>query len=124
MKPTIARLVFVSLTITIAFASPAFSQVSTGTLTGRATDSSGALIPGVEVTITSPAMIGGARSAITDEQGTYRFTLLAIGIYRVSFALQGFKTLNIEGVDVEVGTTRTINATMEVSTMAEEVTVT
>ena len=54
---------------------------------------------GVEVTITSPAMIGGARSAITDEQGTYRFTLLAVGVYRVTFALQGFKTLNIDGAE-------------------------
>ena len=103
---------------------PAFPQVSTGTLTGRTVDTSGALIPGVDVTISSPAMIGGARSAVTDEQGAYRFTLLAIGAYRVSFALQGFKTLNIEGVNVDAGTSRTVNATMEVSTMAEEVTVT
>src|SRR5262249_52448081 len=44
--------------------------------------------------------------------------------YRVSFALSGFKTLNIEGVEVEVGTVRTINGTMQVSTVSEEVTVT
>lgn len=106
-------------------AAPALSQTSTtGAITGRAQDASGALIPGVEVTITSPSMIGGARSATTDEQGSYRFTLLAPGVYRVSFALSGFKTLNLDAVDVIAGNTRTINGTMEVAAMAEEVTVT
>src|SRR5215813_11880281 len=102
----------------------AFSQVQTGGITGRATDGSGALIPGVEVSITSPAMIGGSRAAPTDELGTYRFTLLPAGTYRVTFALPGFKTLNIEGVNVTPGATMTINGTMQVSTVAEEVTVT
>src|SRR5215467_7597444 len=91
---------------------PAFAQIQTGAITGRASDNSGALIPGVEVTITSPAMIGGARSAPTDELGVYRFTLLPAGTYRVSFALPGFRTLNIEGVTVDPGATMTINGTM------------
>src|SRR6185369_8752112 len=56
--------------------------------------------------------------------GSYRFTLLAPGVYRVSFALPGFKTLNIDGVTVAAGTTMTINGNMTVSTVAEEVTVT
>src|SRR3954471_6264288 len=86
---------------------PAWAQnQTTGAVTGRATDASGALIPGVEVTISSPAMIGGTRTAPTDEQGSFRFTLLPTGTYRVSFALPGFKTLNIEGVDVNAGATR------------------
>jgi hypothetical protein len=59
----------------------------TGTVVGRAQDVSNAVVPGVEVTITSPAMIGGSRATVTDEQGVYRFELLAIGTYRVSFAL-------------------------------------
>src|SRR5438105_9734747 len=89
---------FFILILMLALAAPAFPQVLTGTITGRALDGSGALIPGVEVSVASPAMIGGARSAVTDEQGVYRFTLLAApGVYRVSFALPGFKTLNIDG---------------------------
>ena len=80
-----------------------------GAITGRAVDGSGGLIPGVEVSITSPAMIGGARTAPTDESGSYRFTLLTPGAYRVSFSLPGFKTLNIEGVNVTAGATMTIN---------------
>src|SRR5262245_51883699 len=93
------------------FAIPAFPQSqTTGNITGRAMDSSGALIPGVEVSVTSPSMIGGARSAITDETGTYRFTLLPSGTYRVSFGLSGFKTLNVDGVNVTPNSTMTINA--------------
>jgi hypothetical protein len=103
---------------------PVFPQSSTGAITGRAQDSSGAVIPGVAVTITSPAMIGGARNAVTDEAGVYQFTLLPVGAYRVSFALPGFKTLNIDGVNVNAGATMTINANLEVSTTGEEVTVT
>ncbi|MBI4473959.1 MAG: TonB-dependent receptor [Acidobacteria bacterium] len=99
------------------------AQAPTGAITGRVTDNTGALIPGVEVTITSPAMIGGPRTAPTDETGTYRFTLLVPGIYRVTFVLPGFKTLNIDGVNVLAGATMTINGTLEVATVAEEVTV-
>src|SRR5690242_4350431 len=103
---------------------PAFAQIQTGAITGRAGDASGALIPGVEVSITSPAMIGGARTAPTDELGVYRFTLLPAGTYRVTFALPGFKTLNIDGVNVAAGATMTINGTMDVASTTEEVTVT
>jgi len=116
--------VFAIMALILALSVPGFAQTQTGALTGRATDTSGALIPGVEVSITSPAMIGGARSAPTDETGSYRFTLLSPGVYRVSFALPGFKTLNIDGVNVLAGGTMTINGNMQVSTVAEEVTVT
>ncbi|MBI4474205.1 MAG: TonB-dependent receptor, partial [Acidobacteria bacterium] len=116
--------VYLVVGLVLALAMPAFSQTQTGAITGRAQDGTGALIPGVEVTITSPAMIGGPRNAPTDELGVYRFTLLPPGTYRVSFALPGFKTLNIDGVNVPAGTTMTINATMEVAAVAEEITVT
>jgi len=117
--------VFLLLVLTLTLAVPAFPQAQqTGAITGRALDGSGALIPGVEVTITSPAMIGGTRTAPTDETGSYRFTLLRPGTYRVSFGLPGFKTLNIDGVNVLASSTMTINGTMEVSSVSEEVTVT
>jgi len=109
----------------LCLAMPTFSQTQTsGAITARALDTSGALIPGVEVTISSPSMIGGTRSAVTDEQGLYRFTELVPGVYRVSFALPGFKTLNIDGIPVVAGATRTVPGSLEVATVAEEVTVT
>jgi hypothetical protein len=117
-------LLFVIPVVVLTFAIQGFGQNVLGTITGRAQDASGALIPGVEVTITSPAMIGGARNVVTDETGSYRFTQLAVGVYRVTFALPGFKTLNIDGVTVGSGVSTTINGTMEVSAVAETVTVT
>jgi len=117
--------VFAVLCMAMLLCAPAFAQTgSTGAITGRAQDSSGAIIPGVEVTISSPAMIGGSRTEVTDEQGIYRFPLLAPGTYRVSFALPGFKTVNLEEVELNNGVTRTINGPMEVASSAEEVTVT
>src|SRR5262249_60784834 len=65
-----------------------------------------------------------SRTAVTDEQGSYRFTELVPGVYRVSFALAGFKTLNIDGIPVAVGVTRTVNGALEVAATTEEVTVT
>src|SRR5438445_2820483 len=100
---------------------PAFSQTLTSNITARAQDSTGAVIPGVEVTISSPAMIGGARKEVTDETGSYRFTLLSPGTYRVSFGLPGFKTLNIDGVTLTAGNTATTVGTMEVASTAEEI---
>jgi hypothetical protein len=119
-----ARLCVFVLALSLALTGSAFAQTQTGTITGRAMDGSNALIPGVEVSITSPAMIGGARTAPTDELGTYRFTLLPPGAYRVSFGLPGFKTLNVDGVNLQAGATMTINGHMEVATVAETVTVT
>jgi len=101
----------------------AFSQLLTSNITARAQDSTGGVIPGVEVTISSESMPGGARKEITDETGSYRFTLLSPGIYRVSFALPGFKTLNVDGVTVNAGATATQVGVMEVASTAEEITV-
>jgi hypothetical protein len=107
----------------LALAPPAFGQALTGTITGRAIDSSGAVLPGVDVSITSASMIGGARSAVTDQQGVYRFTQLPSGEYQVSFKLVGFKTLNVTEVRVDVGATMTINGTMQIDAVSEAVTV-
>src|SRR4026208_658554 len=95
---------------------PAVAQTAfTGAITVRATDSTGAVIPGVEVSISSPAMIGGGRNAVTEESGSFRFTDLVIGTYRVSFALPGFKTLNIDGNIVAAGRTLTVPGIIEVA---------
>ena len=69
------------------FAMPALAQEQTGNITGRAVDTSGGTLPGVTIAVTSSNLIGGARTAVTDEQGIYRFTLLPGGIYTVSHDL-------------------------------------
>ncbi len=112
------------LTLLPALSPPGYAQSSTGNITGRAMDASGGALPGVTVSITSPSMIGGARTAITDDQGLYRFTLLPGGVYVVKFELPGFTTLNIEGVNLSLGMTMTINGQMAVAALEETVTVT
>src|SRR5688572_33420303 len=102
---------------------PAFAQAVTGTITGRALDSSGGILPGVEVAVSSPSMIGGARTTFTDSQGAYRVTQLPSGEYRVTFKLTGFRTLNIDAVTVGVGSTMTINGTMQIDSLEESITV-
>ena len=107
-----------------SFAMPALAQEQTGNITGRAVDTSGGALPGVTVSITSSNLIGGARTAVTDEQGVYRFTLLPGGIYTVSFNLTGFTNLNIEGVKLSAGSTMTINGKLDVASLQESITVT
>jgi hypothetical protein len=102
---------------------PALSQNNTSSITARAQDTTGAVIPGVEVSVSSPAMIGDARKEVTDETGTYRFLLLPPGTYRVTFVLPGFKTLNIDENTVTAGNGITVVGKMEVASTAEEVTV-
>src|ERR671939_680855 len=75
----------------------AFAQ---GTITGVVKDSSGAVLPGVTVDASSPALIEKARTAITDGTGQYRIVTLPPGPYTVTFTLAGFSTVRREGVEV------------------------
>src|SRR5215216_806404 len=106
------------------FGMPAQAQEQTGNITGRAVDASGGTLPGVTVSITSSNLIGGARTAVTDEQGVFRFTLLPGGIYTVSFNLTGFTNLNIKGVKLSAGATATVNGKLDVASLQESITVT
>jgi hypothetical protein len=101
----------------------AMSQTNFGTISGRLEDTSGARIPGVTITVTSPA-IQGQRDTITDESGSYRFLNMPIGTYTVKFELPGFKTLIREGIIVQAGVSTNLNPQLEVATVAETVTVT
>ncbi len=102
----------------------AFGQVPTGEIRGMAKDATGAVLPGVTVSATSPALIGGARTAITGPRGGYRLVTLNTGIYEVKFELEGFKTVIRQNIRVSLNITTTINVTMEIAPMAETITVT
>src|SRR6187397_1442451 len=65
---------------------------STGTIQGRVADSSGAVLPGVTVTATSPSALG-AQTTVTSETGNYRFPAVPPGNYELTFELAGFNTL-------------------------------
>jgi hypothetical protein len=96
---------------------------STGTIQGEVTDTSGAVLPGVNVTATSAAQIG-TRTAVTNAQGIYRLPGLPAGTYKVTFDIQGFGKVVRDDVRVGVGFTATADASMGVQSMQESLTVT
>ncbi len=120
---TTFRWFLVCLLLLVAFAAPLQAQEGSSTITGRVADTTGAVIPGVNISLTSTALMG-ARDMITDERGVYRFNLLPPGMYALKFELPGFKTLIREEIRLTAGFTATINIDMEVATQAETVTVT
>jgi Ca-activated chloride channel family protein len=96
---------------------------STGQIAGTVRDSSGAVMPGVRVEVTSPALIEKVRSTTTDKDGQYRITGLPAGIYTVRFSLDGFATHQRSGVEVMSTFTAPVNATMSVGGLQETVAV-
>ncbi len=93
-------------------------------ITGKVTDTSGGVLPGVTIVATSPALIEQQRTVVTDSQGVYLIDALRPGTYRVTFSLDGFTTFVRDGFDLVSGFTGTINAAMNVGAVAEQLTVT
>jgi hypothetical protein len=77
------------------------AQVPTGNIFGTVTDEQGNPLPGVAVEATSPNLVGKA-AAVTEANGVYRLFALTPGIYRVTFALMGFKPLTRDGIVVTI----------------------
>jgi Carboxypeptidase regulatory-like domain len=115
---------FLALAVLIFSAPGAFAQGQTGSIAGLVRDSSGAVLPGVTVEASSPALIEKARSVVTDGQGRYQLVDLRPGTYSVAFTLQGFSTVKREGIELTSGFTANVNADLRVGTIEETVTVT
>ena len=115
---------FLSAVLSLALAAPAFaqSQAANGAIEGTVTDSSGAVLPGVTVTVTN-LDTGLERSIVTNEKGLYRAPLLPLGNYRVVAELQGFKKYEQSGVRVSVGQAAVVNVAMGVGAVSETITV-
>jgi hypothetical protein len=118
------RGVVAALAVILIGTSTAGAQVNTGAITGSATDASGAVLPGVTVTLTGARLIGGPQTQVTDTSGTYRFDRLPPGDYEIKFELSGFRTVEQANIRVNAAFVATINGRMEVGTLAESITVT
>ncbi len=112
------------MTVVLLIAGLAFAQTQTGNIVGRVLTPEGEGLPGVSVTLTSPAMIIRSLSAITGARGAFRFMALAPGDYQITFELSGMKTVIRKEVKVEVAGTATLDITMEIKGLEENVTVT
>jgi hypothetical protein len=99
----------------------AYAQAS---ITGVVRDTSGAVMPGVTVEASSPALIEKVRTVVTDGGGQYRFVDLRPGDYTVNFTLVGFNTVRREGIVLEGTFSATVNAELRVGALQETVTVT
>jgi hypothetical protein len=87
-----------TLAVFAGVARPAIAQ-QTGTLVGLVRDAQGGVLPGVTVTVSSDSLIGGTRSSVTGEAGSYQFSLPP-GTYTVAFDLTGFAPYRREGIIV------------------------
>ena len=116
------RIVTIALLVLMASTAVGFAQQQTGDIRGRVTDNSGAVLPGVTVTLTEPT--GTTQTAVTSETGSYIFPRLPIGTYIVKFEIAGFKTVIREEIRVTIGLNVDLNQVMEISSVQETVTVT
>lgn len=97
-------------------------SASAGAVNGTVSDSTKAVLPGVTVTLTGPAIMG-TPTTTTTEGGAYRFSPVPPGEYTLKFELSGFGSIIREGIRVSVGFTATVNTEMHPATVAESVTV-
>ncbi len=114
------------LTILLALAEPATAGQGAGNpagISGVVTDNTGAILPGVTITATSPALQVPSVTSVSDERGEYRLSPLPIGVYTVLFELPGFQNVRREGVRLTVGFAARVDAEMNVGAVSETITV-
>jgi Carboxypeptidase regulatory-like domain len=113
----------VVLALFVVLAGAMFGQSSgTGALTGTVTDPSGGSIGGAQVTLTSLAT-NQVRTATTGANGSYRFTLVPPGSYKVKITANGFKTTDVPSISINVTETPVLDRALEVGAQTEQITV-
>ena len=120
----VVSLAVVTLASFIAAPNVASAQGQSGSIAGVVRDSSGAVLPGVTVEASSPALIEKVRTVISDGQGQYKIVDLRPGTYTVTFTLTGFSTSKRDGIELTTGFTANVNADLRVGAVEETVTVT
>ena len=120
-KSAVAALALLGAAL-VATTIPLLAQaVQTSTLTGTIKDGTGAVLPGVTVSVSSPSQVGGLQTSVTDSQGVYRFPALHPGVYEMEATLSGFKTVKRGEVTLPLGTTTTIDVALSVASISETV---
>ncbi len=108
--------------VLLALPRVAFAQAN-ASIVGTAKDSSGAVLPGVTVEASSPALIEKTRTVVTSSTGQYSIVDLRPGTYTVTFTLPGFSTVKREGIELAGAFVATVNVDMKVGGVAETITV-
>lgn len=119
---TFGCFVFMAI-LAVAICPVAGQSIQYGKLTGLVQDQSGAGIPGVQVEVTGGGLVSGVRRVITTDTGTYVFLNLPVGEYKVSAALEGFKTAVRENITIAAAAVVDLDFVLEVGGISETVTV-
>lgn len=98
--------------------------ISSGSIHGRVIDETNAALPGVAVTLTSPALQLRELAAVTDAEGGYSFRDLPPGVYSIKYELAGFQTVVRDAVRLNVGFAARIDVTLKIGEVQETLTVT
>src|SRR5207245_6820485 len=98
------------------------AQTTTATILGTVKDTSGALVPGVSITVKHTES-GLTRTVVSGERGGYNVPLLPVGAYEITTTMPGFKQIVRSGINLVVGQEAVIDLTLEVGAAAEQVTV-
>src|SRR5262249_244426 len=111
-----------TLLLLLVSASALWGQTTNATLRGLITDQSGAVLPGVTISVRNQGT-GIERSTLSDETGNYQVAALPVGVYQIDVRLSGMKPQIVSGLTLEVGQIAVRDFKMEVGGLAEEVTV-
>src|SRR5918996_3234142 len=114
---------FMTVALLLVASMAGAAQQQTGEIFGRALDTSGAVLPGVTVTVAGPVLLQ-PRVTVSSETGSYRVPELPIGTYAVTFELPGFRTTVMPDIRITIGFRAQVNAELGVSNVQETVTVT
>ena len=98
-------------------------QALTGNIEGRITDGSGAVLPGVTVTLSGAAVLGGTQVRVSEGDGRFRFPVLPPGTYTVTFELSGFQRVERADLPLATGQTITLDQVLPPATVTETLTV-
>src|SRR5262249_24508175 len=104
---------FTTLFLVILLTFNLAAQAPTGDISGVVSDPSGALVPGVTVTLTNPAT-NAVRTALTNEAGLYVLRAIPRGVYRLRADLSGFGAVEGKNMEVQVGSSTRIEVTLEI----------
>jgi hypothetical protein len=117
----VAQALFIALASLVVLPAAARAQSS---IAGTVKDTTGAVLPGVTVEASSPALIEKTRAVVSDTQGNYKIVDLSPGTYTLTFALAAFQTVRREGLELPSNFTMTVNGDLKVGSLEETLTVT
>src|SRR5688572_17373885 len=118
----IRRILLLVLGVVIVAPAVAAAQISTGQISGRVTDTSGAVLPGVSVVATQTET-QTVRTTVTNEVGAFTLANLPVGPYRLEASLQGFQTFVQSGITIQVNSNLVVDPALRLGDVTETITV-